>query len=238
MINIYCDESCHLENDKQSFMVLGALWCEQDRVVEAVKRLREIRESHNIPKDREIKWVKVSPAKKDFYTDLIDYFFDDDDLKFRAIVIPKSSLKHKRFNQDHDTFYYKMQFQLLNRLLSSDKTYAIYLDIKDTRSAVKVRKLHDVLCNANFDFNRESIVRLQNVRSHEVGLIQLADLLIGAVLYANRTSNTTAIPISSAKQALVDRVRDRSGLKLTLSTPGGATKVNIFQWKPKESIGG
>jgi hypothetical protein len=218
-------------------MVLGALWCEQDRVIEAVKRLRQIRESHNIPKEREIKWVKVSPAKKDFYIDLIDYFFDDDDLKFRAIVIPKSSLNHKRFNQDHDTFYYKIQFQLLNRLLSSDNTYAIYLDIKDTKSVTKVRKLHEILCNANFDFNRESIVRLQNVRSHEVGLMQLADLLIGAVLYANRTSGTTDIPISPAKQALVERFRERSGLKLTLSTPGGATKVNIFQWKPKESIG-
>jgi hypothetical protein len=24
--NIYCDESCHLENDKQEVMVLGAVW--------------------------------------------------------------------------------------------------------------------------------------------------------------------------------------------------------------------
>ena len=25
--NVYCDESCHLEHDRQSIMVLGAVWC-------------------------------------------------------------------------------------------------------------------------------------------------------------------------------------------------------------------
>lgn len=24
--NIYCDESCHLENDRQPIMVLGGMW--------------------------------------------------------------------------------------------------------------------------------------------------------------------------------------------------------------------
>ena len=27
IFNIYCDESCHLENDHFRFMVLGGLWC-------------------------------------------------------------------------------------------------------------------------------------------------------------------------------------------------------------------
>ena len=25
--NIYCDESCHLENDDKPVMLLGAIWC-------------------------------------------------------------------------------------------------------------------------------------------------------------------------------------------------------------------
>src|ERR1700722_11096356 len=27
IINVYCDESCHLEHDQSNFMVLGAIWC-------------------------------------------------------------------------------------------------------------------------------------------------------------------------------------------------------------------
>ena len=27
LIHVYCDESCHLENDQMRAMVLGAVWC-------------------------------------------------------------------------------------------------------------------------------------------------------------------------------------------------------------------
>ncbi len=27
VFNIYCDESCHLEHDREKVMVLGAVWC-------------------------------------------------------------------------------------------------------------------------------------------------------------------------------------------------------------------
>ena len=30
-VNVYCDESCHLEHDRQSVMVLGAVWCLEEK---------------------------------------------------------------------------------------------------------------------------------------------------------------------------------------------------------------
>ncbi len=33
-VNIYCDESCHLPNDGQRAMVLGALWCFETKASE------------------------------------------------------------------------------------------------------------------------------------------------------------------------------------------------------------
>ncbi len=38
--NIYCDESCHLENDLQKAMVLGAVWCSKDKSYEINKHGR------------------------------------------------------------------------------------------------------------------------------------------------------------------------------------------------------
>lgn len=75
--NIYCDESCHLENDHQKAMVLGAVWCPLDKTREIAVRLREIKRKHGLSPWLEIKWTKVSSAKKEFYLDLVDYFFDD-----------------------------------------------------------------------------------------------------------------------------------------------------------------
>ncbi|PKN75613.1 MAG: hypothetical protein CVU49_02645 [Candidatus Cloacimonetes bacterium HGW-Cloacimonetes-2] len=30
--NVYCDESCHLENDGQKSMVIGAVWVDREHV--------------------------------------------------------------------------------------------------------------------------------------------------------------------------------------------------------------
>jgi hypothetical protein len=224
--NIYCDESCHLEHDQQPVMVLGAVWCPIEKTREIAVRIREIKARHGVPTGFEIKWVKVSPAKVQLYLDVMDYFFDDDDLHFRALIVPdKSKLRHDDFQQSHDDWYYKMYFDMLKVILSPRDRYRIYVDIKDTRGAAKVDKLHEVLSHNMYDFSREIIEWVQIARSHEVEQLQLADLLIGAVTYATRGSAT-----SPAKLALVERMRHRSGYKLTQTTLLRENKVNLFRW--------
>ena len=39
IFNIYCDESCHLEHDRQKVMVLGAVWCPLEKTREIAIRL-------------------------------------------------------------------------------------------------------------------------------------------------------------------------------------------------------
>lgn len=226
LVNIYCDESCHLPNDGHEFMVLGAVTCPVDKSREVSARLREIRERHQLPAAFEVKWTKVSPGKFDYYQDLVDYFFDDDDLKFRAVVAPKTGLDHHRFDQTHDDWYYKMMYQLLTRLLVPGATYRIYLDKKDTRSGLKVERLHRILGNSIYDFDRRIVERVQIVQSHDVVQLQLADLLLGAVSYVNRGLST-----SKAKTDLVDRIRRRSGYELTRSTLLREEKFNVFHWR-------
>jgi hypothetical protein len=233
VFNVYCDESCHLENDRQKAMVLGAVWCPLEKTREIAVRIREMKARHGLSQEYEIKWVKVSPAKVQFYLDIIDYFFDDDDLHFRALIVPdKSQLRHEDFKQSHDEWYYKMYFDMLKVILYPDARYRIYLDYKDTQGATKVEKLHEVLCNNMYDFSRRIIERVQLVRSQEVEILQLADLLIGTVSYVNRGLST-----STAKLRLVDRMRERSGYKLTQTTLLWENKVNLFRWHASEVRG-
>lgn len=226
-LNFYCDESGHLEKDQVKVMVLGSVWCNAEKTTEISKRLREIKIEHGLSANFEIKWIKVSPAKLDFYLAVIDYFFDDDDLNFRAIVIPdKAKLDHEKNFQDHNTWYYKMYYVLLRTLINPEAENFIYLDIKDTRGGEKVAKLHDVLSSATADFDRSIVKRIQQVRSHEVEQVQLTDLLIGAISYINRDLKS-----NSAKLALIKRIRERSGLSLTRTTLMQARKINILVWE-------
>ena len=228
--NIYCDESCHLEHDHINVMALGAVWCETDKVSQLASALRSLKKEFGLPPDFEIKWTKVSPAKVDFYRAVIDFFFRQEALGFRGVLIPdKRQLDHGVFEQTHDTWYYKMWFVLLKQILNPDARHRIYLDIKDTRSQEKVLTLQKVLRKELYDFDAAIIERVQQVRSHEVELLQIADLFAGALTYLHRGIRT-----SDAKQRLIQEIQTESGFDLLRSTLPKEEKFNLLIWRPQE----
>jgi len=228
--NIYCDESCHLENDGIKTMVLGAIWCNKDRKDDIFRQLRNIKSECGLCRAFEIKWNKVSPGGQDFYIRTVNYFFDDKDLHFRALVVSdKTMLKHSLYNnQTHDDFYYKMYFNLLKVILSPSDTYNIFLDVKDSRSQDKVLKLAEMLRNNHYDFDKKIVKRIQQVRSHETELLPLADLLVGAIGYHHRGLHDNA-----AKIAIINLMQERSRYTLNNSTLYREDKLNLFVWKSK-----
>lgn len=240
-INIYCDESCHLQNDKEPVMVIGAVYCPIEKKEEIFERLYSFKIKHNlIPKNKkndkdnrpyyELKWNKVSKSKIEYYKDVINYFFDDDDLQFRVLVVSnKTDIDYEKFNHTHDTFYYKMYFGMLKAILNPENSHHIYIDIKDTKSKEKVHKLEQVLRNDKYDYSKEIIKKVQQVRSHEVEILQLADLLVGATAYVNR-----GLANSKAKNELINLIKHRSKYSLTKSTLLKERKFNVFIWEPQK----
>jgi hypothetical protein len=230
LYNIYCDESCYLEHDGHGCMVLGGIWCPADKSQQIGEDLRDIRKRHDIGSHREVKWTKVSQAKVEFYKELVDYFFANEHLAFRAVVVPdKSKLRHGDYGQTHDDFYYKLYFQLLQFWIDDAHEFRIFLDIKDTKSWAKTQKLRDVLANDIYDFDRSVVRSIELVRSEQVQLIQLTDLFVGAVGHATRKLHG-----SIGKLAVIEEIRARSGRNLLRSTPIAAKKFNIFVFSPRE----
>jgi hypothetical protein len=148
------------------------------------------------------------------------------------LVVPdKLELEYEKYGHTHDTFYYKMYFSMLKVILNPDYAHNIYIDIKDTKSTEKVHKLEEVLRNDKYDYAKEIIKKVQQVRSHEVELVQLADLLTGAVSYINRGLNS-----SEAKNELVEYIRHRSRYSLIKSTLIKERKFNIFIWESSKYL--
>lgn len=232
--NIYCDESCHLEHDHIPVMAWGAVTCEKRFVQDLSKRIRALKTEHGLKSSFEAKWTKISPAKVNFYLGLIDLFLADDRLRFRGLVVPdKMQLDHLHFDQSHDDWYYKMYFTMLRSVFFAPQHYHIYLDVKDTQGGPKTRKLHKILANSLYDFNQECIERVQQIRSHESEMLQVTDLLIGALTYANRR-----LTGNSAKMAIIDRLRAQLGKQaLTCTSPFAFTKFNILVWHAQDATG-
>lgn len=225
--NVYCDESCHLEHDREKVMGLGAIWCPKESTRQINDEIRDIKRKHSTIPGLEAKWVKVSKGKIDFYKDIVTYFFTNDKLHFRVLIVPdKRKLRHEKFMQDHNTWYYKMYYEMLNVILHVNDSYNIYLDIKDTIGGEKVRELNEVLLRSKYDKNNDIVKKLQIVRSDEIEIMQITDLLIGAAVYANRKKF-----LSEGKVEIVNLIQKKFGYELDCSTHRSESKFNILVWQ-------
>lgn len=231
--NIYCDESCHLEKDLSNSMVLGAMWCPQALRKEIYDDIRRIKIAHGLDSRFEIKWTKVSASKARFYLDLINYFFNKNQLSYRCVVATgKKQLNHELFNKgDYGLWYYKMYFCLLDPLISPDNEYRIFIDIKDTKGGPKVAKLKEVLCNNIYDFNQEVITDIRQINSKESDILQLADLLNGAMTYYHRGLYLNGI--NKGKKNIIDSLFGKHNVNISRTTSRYEPKFNIFIWKPR-----
>jgi hypothetical protein len=212
--NFYCDESCHLENDGKAFMLLGKVSAAYNQVKLHTAAINDIKDRHHF--NAEIKWTKVSKSKLQFYLDLVDYFFATD-LQFRAVGIEKARINNEAFGQSYDDLYYKMYYHLLNHNISSVCQYNVYLDIKDTLSAHKVSMLKKIL-NTKYGVFRN----LQNIRSHESILMQLADFLMGAISYKKNNQEKA----NMAKVKIIEKIEKHCQHSLEITNY--ENKVNLF----------
>lgn len=230
IINIYCDESCHLKNDEYRTMLVSCTYCAKDVSRQISEEIRALKQKHKIWRFSEIKWKKVSQSKKDFYMELLDYFLNNANLKFRTIIIPdKSMLNHEVFGQDHNIWYYKMIYQLVEYIIKQNKKieYKIYTDKKENSYKAKSALLILKEC-LQTHFAKE--FHIQNITSHQSEIMQLNDFLQGMVSFYNRNLHLIdgANPM---KTELINRLIHQ--LNINLSTTNYNGKFNILKWEAR-----
>ncbi|ELC8454422.1 DUF3800 domain-containing protein [Clostridium perfringens] len=227
MINIYCDESCHLKltdnnKEEQQIMAIGGVACDIEYLDKILRDIRKLRIKHEVFKS-EMKWTKVSKGKINFYKEIIDLFFENDCLEFRVILKDKRKIYYDKY--DHEEIYFIMYYYLLREMISIKDKTSIYIDKKDTKGGRRIEKLKECLCNQKLDFDQNLIEKIQIVNSKHCELLQIADVFIGAITYENRGKRE-----SEAKVEIVEYLRKKTKLTLKKTVPTSNKKFNIFVW--------
>lgn len=212
--NLYCDESTHLENDGKPFMMIAYISTAYNQMELHKAHLKMLKAKYKVK--GEIKWSNVSGGQYPYYADLIEYFFASD-LAFRSVIVKKTQIDSAREGFTYNDFYFKMYYQLLHHKINLEYTYNIYFDIKDTISHKKLAKLKEIL-----KYNA-SIRNFQFIHSHESSLMQLTDLIMGAINYKLRGDNKV-----TAKNKLIEKIESHCKHPITQSTPKDENKVNLF----------
>ncbi len=215
---IFCDESNHLLNTKSNLMVNGAILAKENKVEQINRDIKAIKRKHNY--FNELKWTKLLNSRKEFYRELIDYFFVSD-MKFKATFIPKKKENvHNLYGYSHDEFYYIVYFYTMRNFMNISHDYKIYLDYKDINGGKRITKLQEKLGR---NTNKCDIYIIQ---SQESQILQLCDLFIGAISYKNRNDIEKR---SEIKNFIISYMESKTQFSL-ISTPPWEEKFNIFKW--------
>ena len=203
-------------------MAIGVLYCSKSYAKKISNEILKIKMKNNLSRNFEIKSTKISNGNLSVYLDLLDYFIKNDDLNFRCIIIDKRYLNHKKFNQTHEDWYYKMYYLLISKIISGDIYNTIYMDYIGKNSGRKCQKLSEVLNNS---YHHHKSYRVIPINSKSSNILQLADFLIGLACY-----NFKGLNSSIAKQILINKIK--YDLNITMQDTNYSEKFNIFKWRP------
>lgn len=223
---VYCDEALPdlftSTKPRARYLMIGSLWLPADLREDAKDKIGRLRKRHGVW--GEAKWTKISPAKANFYNEIIDLFMSYGmDMRFRCIAVDRTQVNMALHDGDEELGFYKFYYQLLHHWILDFNDYRIYCDLKTNRDRTRLRVLKRCLDYAN---KSATIDDLQSLPSTEVALLQLCDVLLGA---ASSRLNDTLKP-GSAKESLVSLLEARLDLRGTLSPTGAAEKkFNIFK---------
>lgn len=219
---VYCDESCHDLTGHHGWMSIGCLRLPREKKPELTRAFRQLCERHGLR--GEVKWTKTSVKHLDDYKALVDFFFEQRDLRFRTIVVEQAKVRmEEHHGKDRELAFYKFYYEMLEKWLEERAEYLILLDYKQNRGADRYTTLRTYL--ERHLRGIAWIADLTVIDSWESPLAQLCDLLTGAVAAAYNGTRS-----GSAKEALTEYIAGRTGFStLRWSTGLTAPKFNIFK---------
>jgi len=230
IIDIYCDES---GTDSGRYLVIGGLWVKRLYHPIILRQLTAFRTKYELT--REIKWAKISKGYFNQYKDLLDLYFNCwNRVRFYCIVVEKQKVDwHTYHHNDHELGFYKFYRLLIRYRMSGEYRYYLWADQRNNRVP---NRLHTLQCYANMDCTKHigvsPLVHVQEINSRMSDIMQLSDVLIGAVraCYCEDISG-------EAKVEFCNYLQSRLGVSSLSEIENKRDALfNIWKWRPKTNM--
>jgi len=233
--DLYCDESRQdllvkksSINENNRFVCIGGIMLNTDSREKLKSCIKDLKVKHSV--FGELKWGTVTNNKLEFYLELIDLFFSFSDIQFRTVVIDANDVDNDLFNEfDHELGYYKFYYQLIYHWINKNDDYFVFTDYKTNKDKFRLQELKNIL---NRSCNKDCIKIIQAVSSKESLILQLQNVLMGAVGYKFNFGTNGE---SAAKIEVVKRIEKHLGHDIQ-PTVRSSIKFNIFKINLRRGI--
>ncbi|MBI2676729.1 MAG: DUF3800 domain-containing protein [Candidatus Yanofskybacteria bacterium] len=206
----FLDETGILKKGDDPYFALGVIRTERPH--ELQRKIRTLRDKLHFYE--ELKWNKVSPLKYEIIKQGFEAFFKDPSAVFSSIILKKNELDFKTyFNNNLLKVYRSFTVDLLKRnigngdnqictVLADDYFYPDGINLElATRGIV------------NDHYKKIVIAGFLQINSKSSDLLQLTDLLLGAVLYDLKIQDSILKKHPNLKSKLLDFLQEKLGIE-------------------------
>lgn len=185
----------------------------------------------------ELKWSRISDQKQEEYRQLVEYFFALNNLNhlhFHCIVFDSHQANHAKYNGgDRDIGLSKLYYQLvLHRFIkhcAGRGTLCVCLDHRNSSTnLINLRAILNAGANKNFGVQDLPIKQLLSLDSKMDDMLQLNDVILGAVCAA-RNGKHQLVTGRQSKRVIASLVLEKSGLQtFERNSPQGVNRFTVW----------
>lgn len=217
----FLDETGTLHAARDPFFAVGLLRCREPyALLRPLQRIRDRKGFYD-----EIKWNKVSAKKMPILKTAVDVFYGCADATFSAFIVDKQQYDViTRFGGQFEA-YEALSRQLVRGSIRRGEVMWVVADEYSTPPTVTFEE--NVRDHVNRAFRRQAVAGVCRMRSSGVDLLQLSDILLGAVVFEHKL--VRGIAHYKPKRELLEYVKSKGGVS---SFIGGHTdsKLNVREY--------
>lgn len=239
--HIYSDESRHTGH---RYMLMGAAIIRRNDVPMFNDTMAKYRLATKMP--YELKWSKVNVQKLKEYKTFIDYFFalnNENKTHFKCIIIDNegaANAKYRKIPQDtrlHKQYHSLILHKFGKKYYKTAKPckFILHPDQRETKQDFEesTEFLNKSMRNHFNDNTISPFVKIQPVESHLCELVQIIDILLGAIGF-EKNGNHLLSGSNVGKIELCKYIAEKAGLKNLCDCTGwDAKRFEIWNLKPK-----
>lgn len=222
------------------YTVVGGIVMHRNTLTNAYETMKKYRSQHNM--NAELKWQKISDQKQKEYEALVDHFFalnNSNHVHFHSIIFDSHQWNHKKYNAgDKDVGLSKLYYQLLLhkfvKIYGDKGTLYVRFDHRNSTTPLEdIRKMLNATASRDHGIHTSPVKQLVSEDSKNCDLLQLNDVILGAVCAARNGKHLLGGGRAS-KRAIAEKVLKQSGMdSFDGNSPRSVSRFTIWNMRPR-----
>lgn len=206
----FLDESGLLYSKRDKFFGLGIIKCSEPQKL--YNRIRKIRDKYKYTE--EVKWANLDrKIRFDIAREFLNIFLTEE-AKFNCIILDKNELDFEKYFQNNLYKVYQNFSVVLLKLIIGQKPEEVIILLTDDYFTPDGTDLEDKVKKFINDHYQKFIVAgVCQINSKSSDILQLTDLILGAILYDLKKQNNLIKNQNTYKRKFLNFVYQKLGIK-------------------------